>query len=70
MVNWSLIEATWRHWKSPGLTWWSRLTDPEWEEVDGDREKLLDLLQLKYGWNRAEAEKQVEARFEEFAASL
>ncbi len=69
-TNWSLIEATWRQWKSQCLAWWGRLTETEWDELDGDREKLLELLQLKYGWSRDEAEKEVAARFDEFAASL
>ena len=68
MPNWDLIEGTWRQWKGQALEWWGQLTDAEWVEIDGSREKLLGLLQVKYGWTREEAEKEVETRFAEFGA--
>ncbi len=66
MPNWYMIEGTWRQWKSQGLQWWSRLTEAEWDEMDGNRESLLSALELKYGWTRAEAKKEVDTRFGEF----
>ena len=70
MPNWSLIESTWRQWKGQCLAWWGRLTEQELDELNGDREKLLDLLQLKYGWTRVEAEQELQTRFEDLASSL
>jgi len=70
MPNWDLVAGTWRQWKSQALTWWTRLTDAEWDEINGDREKLLALLQVKYGWTRSEVEKDLEAHFEEFKSSM
>jgi uncharacterized protein YjbJ (UPF0337 family) len=70
MPNWDLVAGTWRQWKSQALVWWIRLTEPEWDEINGDREKLLALLQLKYGWTRPEAEKELETRFEEFKSTM
>ncbi len=69
MPNWDLVEATWRQWRGQALEWWGRLTESEWTEIDGDREKLLGLLQLKYGWTRVEAEQEIAARFAEFGLS-
>ncbi len=68
--NWTLIESTWRQWRGQALTWWPRLSEAEWEEMDGSREKLLDMLQLKYGWTREEALQEVDSRFEEYASSV
>ncbi len=70
MPNWSLIEMTWRQWKSQALDWWGRLTPDEWDEIDGDREKLFERLQVKYGWTYEQAEQEVAARFQEFGSSL
>ncbi len=69
MPNWSLIEMTWRQWRGQALGWWGRLTESEWDEVNGDRERLLELLELKYGWSREEAEREIETRFSEFGSS-
>ena len=68
MPNWDLIEGTWRQWKGQALEWWGQLTDADWVEIDGNREKLVGLLQVKYGWTREEAEKDIETRFAEFGA--
>ncbi len=65
-----MIEMTWRQWRSLALVWWDRLTGEEWDEINGDRERLLERLQDKYGWTRAEAEQEVDARFKEFGSSL
>ncbi len=70
MPNWSLIEMTWRQWKGQALDWWGRLTETEWYEINGDREKLVELLQVKYGWTRDQADQEVESRFAEFGSSL
>ncbi len=69
MPSWTLIESTWRQWRGQALTWWERLSEAEWDEVNGSRERLLELLQLKYGWTREEAVQQVETRFDEYASS-
>ncbi len=61
---------TWRQWKGQALGWWGRLTEAEWYEINGDREKLVELLQLKYGWTRDQADQEVESRFTEFGSSL
>ncbi len=68
MPSWSLIEYTWRQWRGQALTWWGRLSQADWDEVNGSREKLLELLQLKYGWSREEAERQVQVRFDEYGS--
>ncbi len=70
MPNWSVIEMTWRQWKGQALSWWERLTESEWDEINGDRERLLELLQFKYGWTRDEAKQEVDARFDDFGSSL
>ncbi len=68
MPTWSLIEYTWRQWRGQALTWWGRLSQADWDEINGSREKLLELLQLKYGWSREEAERQVQVRFDEYGS--
>ncbi len=70
MPNWTIIESTWRQWKSQALIWWGRLSDAEWDEINGNREKLLELLQIRYGWNREEALQEIESRFQEYISSL
>ncbi len=70
MHNWTLIEATWPHWRRQGLDWWTRLTESEWDDLDGNRVKLIELLQAKYGWTNEEAEQEIESRFKDFGESV
>ncbi len=68
MPNWTVIASTWRQWRSQALTWWERISQDEWDEVNGDREKLYELLQDKYGWTRDQAAQEVTTRFDEYAS--
>ncbi len=69
MPNWNVIASTWRQWRSQALTWWERISQEEWDEVNGNREKLYELLQLKYGWTREQAAQEVASRFDEYAST-
>ncbi len=68
MPNWTVIASTWRQWRSQALAWWDRISQDEWDEVDGNREKLYELLQNKYGWTREQAAQEVTTRFEQYAS--
>ncbi len=70
MPNWDLIAGTWRQWRGQALNWWGRITEAEWEEIDGNRERLIELLELKYGWTREEALNDLETRFATFPSNL
>lgn len=37
---------------------WGKLTDNDLAQVEGNREKLLGLLQQRYGYSKDEAEKE------------
>lgn len=70
MPNWMIIASTWRQWKSQALTWWSELSESDWNDIDGSREKLVDALAAKYGWTHEQADQEVETRFHEYASAL
>jgi uncharacterized protein YjbJ (UPF0337 family) len=41
---------------------WGELTDDDWKQVSGSKDKLLGILQQKYGRTKEQAERE----FEEF----
>jgi hypothetical protein len=49
---------------------WQELTTSEIEECCTDRSKLSEFLQVRYGYARTRAEKEVELFFGEFQARL
>jgi uncharacterized protein YjbJ (UPF0337 family) len=62
-VNWDIIKGKWTQLKGELRKQWGELTDDEWDQIAGDREKLIGKLQEHYGWSREEAERRAEEQF-------
>lgn len=59
-MNWDVVKGQWHQVKGSVKAQWGRLTDDELEQVAGEHEKLVGLLQKRYGLARDEAERQVD----------
>jgi uncharacterized protein YjbJ (UPF0337 family) len=44
--------------------WWGKLTDDDLDRIDGAMDKLSGALQERYGWERDQAEGEIQERFE------
>lgn len=60
------IERRWESMREQTLQWWRDLTGKELPDVDEDRERLLSLLQDKYGCSEAEASDELERRINDY----
>jgi uncharacterized protein YjbJ (UPF0337 family) len=58
-MNWDRIEGNWKQPKGRIREQWGRLTDDEFDEIAGMRDKLAESLQDSYGIAQNEAEKQI-----------
>jgi uncharacterized protein YjbJ (UPF0337 family) len=47
--------------------WWGKLTDDDLTRVDGNRDKLVGLLQERYGYAKERAEQEIDRRFRDAA---
>jgi uncharacterized protein YjbJ (UPF0337 family) len=47
-------------------TWWGKLTDDDVDRIGGQKDKLIGLLQERYGYSREQAEQEVERRLQEY----
>ena len=63
-MNWDRIEGNWKQIKGEAISQWGKLTDDDVDVANGDRQKLVGLVQKRYGIAKDEAERQVD----EFAA--
>ncbi|MEQ8284560.1 CsbD family protein [Thalassospira sp.] len=63
-MNWDQIAGRWKQITGDVKSEWGRLTDDEVDQVEGKQEKLVGLVQEKYGIEREEAERQVSAWFD------
>jgi uncharacterized protein YjbJ (UPF0337 family) len=64
-VNWDVIKGKWNQFKGDARIQWGKLTDNDWDQVAGNRDKLVGTLQERYGWKREEAEQKVDKFFDE-----
>lgn len=59
-MNADIFEGKWKQLKGRVQGEWSRLTDDEINQVDGDMTRLAGLIQEKYGKSREDAEEAIE----------
>ncbi len=61
-MNNDIFEGKWKQIRGQAKVWWGKLTDDDLEKVGGKFDKLIGLLQEKYGYTRQEAEAEFNKR--------
>lgn len=62
-MNWDTIKGKWKQLKGEARQQWGKLTDDDWEQVAGEKDKFIGKLQERYGWGRDEAERSADEYF-------
>lgn len=57
-MNWDQLAGQWKQVKGSAKQRWGKLTDDDLMRIDGSKDKLVGVLQERYGIAREEAEKQ------------
>jgi uncharacterized protein YjbJ (UPF0337 family) len=60
-MNWEQIEGRWDEVKGKIRSKWAKLTDDDMELINGKRDQLLGRLRQRYGWEKDEAERNVDS---------
>jgi uncharacterized protein YjbJ (UPF0337 family) len=61
-VYWDgILKAQWPAMRGSVRRWWGKLSDEDVASVDGRAERLVDLLQRKYGYSAERAWAEIEA---------
>ena len=58
-MNSDTLKGQWHQVKGEVKTQWGKLTDSDLDQIAGQSEKLIGVLQEKYGYARDRAEKEV-----------
>lgn len=58
-TNWQQMRGTLR-------SWWGKLTDDDWERIAGHKDRLIGMLQEKYGYAKDMALREIDRRFQEY----
>jgi uncharacterized protein YjbJ (UPF0337 family) len=58
-MNTDQIKGNWKQFFGKAKEKWGKLTDNDWQVVEGKRDQLVGRIQERYGLAREEAERQV-----------
>lgn len=67
-MNTDILKGKWHQVKGQARVQWGKLTDDDLAQVEGESEKLIGLLQERYGYNRQKAQDEVNRFLERFPA--
>jgi uncharacterized protein YjbJ (UPF0337 family) len=65
-MNDDVFTGQWRQMRGSVKSWWGKLTDDDLDRISGQKDRLVGLIQERYGQTREEAEREVERRLSEF----
>lgn len=63
MINKDIVEGKWNQFKGEARIQWGKLTDDDWQQIAGNKDKLYGMLQERYGYTREEAERSADEFF-------
>jgi uncharacterized protein YjbJ (UPF0337 family) len=58
-VNQDILSGMWKQLKGEVRQNWGKLTDSDIDQINGSREKLVGMLQERYGWSKSKADEEV-----------
>lgn len=66
MVNTDIFSGKWKQLKGEVKKQWGKLTDDDLQIVEGQHDKLVGLVQERYGYARERAEQEVERFLDQY----
>ncbi|MGD9869272.1 MAG: CsbD family protein [Hyphomicrobiales bacterium] len=60
-MNWDRVEGEWKQWKGKVQQQWGKLTNDDMDVIEGNRQELAGRLQLRYGYAKDQAEKEIDS---------
>jgi len=68
-MNQDFFSAKWQQMRGTLRAWWGKLTDDDWERIGGQKDRLIGMLQEKYGYAKDVALREVDRRFNEYGST-
>ena len=58
-MTWEEIAGNWTYFKGRIKEKWGKLTHDDLEVIDGEVDQLIGSLQVRYGWTKEQAEREL-----------
>jgi len=65
-MNQDVFAGQWKQMRGELKSWWGKLADDDFDRIGGQKDKLIGLLQEKYGYAREQAQQEVEQHLKEY----
>lgn len=64
-MNRDTLAGQWKQLRGTLKSWWGKLTDDDFERIAGHKDRLIGMIQEKYGYTRDMAQREVDRRLRE-----
>ena len=65
-MNEDIFAGQWKEMRGTLRSWWGKLSDDDFEWIGGQKDRLIGLIQEKYGYTRDQAQNELQWRFDEY----
>lgn len=65
-MNEDILQGKWKQVRGKAKEWWGELTDDDLDKIEGKSDRLVGLLQEKYGYTRQKAEEEINRRLRDW----
>jgi len=69
-MNQDIFAGQWKQMRGELKSWWGKLADDDFERIGGQKDKLIGVVQEKYGYAREKAQQEVERRLQEYGDNM
>jgi uncharacterized protein YjbJ (UPF0337 family) len=69
-MNQDIFAGQWKQMRGALKSWWGKLADDDFERIGGQKDKLIGVVQEKYGYAREKAQQEVERRLQEYGDTM
>jgi uncharacterized protein YjbJ (UPF0337 family) len=66
LMNQEVFAGQWKKMRGELKSWWGKLADDDLEKIGGRKDKLIGVVQEKYGYAREQAQQEVEQHLKEY----
>jgi uncharacterized protein YjbJ (UPF0337 family) len=68
-MNEEILAGQWKQMRGALKSWWGKLSDDDLENIGGQKDKLIGVIQERYGQTLEQAQNEVDRRLNEYRSS-